>query len=56
MPNLHEIKLKAAVRKRQEEGHVMGTAKVGIVGDSNDASSQIARHHLAKKTSIYLFK
>jgi hypothetical protein len=52
MPNLHEIKLKAAVRKRQEEGHVMGTAKAGL----NDTSSQIARHHLAKKTSIYLFK
>jgi hypothetical protein len=47
------MKHKAAVRKRQEEGHVMGTTKAGIVGDSNEASSQVARHHLAEKISIF---
>jgi|AntAceMinimDraft_5_1070358.scaffolds.fasta_scaffold207068_1 hypothetical protein len=43
MPHPHKIKLKAAVRNWQEEGHMIRTTKAGMMGESSEASSEVAR-------------
>jgi hypothetical protein len=56
MPNLHEMNLKSAIQEWREGGHMMGTTKEAMAGDSSEASSQVARRHLVEKTTTFFFQ